>query len=222
MNNPMSLEGKRLLIVSDGSVLNMEIGRTLQALGAKVVTAYVTADTAQVVACGDGMVFDGLFWGGVHSDFRPLKMVTHDNMAQIMDDNFFKFVDLLRNLIKHKRIGKNASIVAMSSISSIRAMKAKMVFSAAKAALDASVRSLALELSPKGIRINTIQKGAVDVDFEKGHIQAVSVINDEMASRQVLGLTTAEEVANLVAFLLSDATKTLTGTSIVIDGGYSL
>ena len=216
MTNPMSLTGKKILAVGGGSSLDKAIINTLQELGAELC---VVEDTAAVM--GD-LVFDGLFWGCVHSDFRPLKMVSHDNMAQIMNDNYFAFIDLLRDLLKRKAIAKNASIVAMSSISSIRAMKAKMVFSAAKAALDASVRSLALELAPKGIRINTIQKGAVDVDFEKDHIQAVSAINEEMASRQVLGLTSAAEVANLVAFLLSDATRTMTGTSIVIDGGYTL
>lgn len=216
MTNPMTLSGKKILAVGNGSSLDKSIVKTLQELGAEVSVV----EGASAVEGGEA--YDGLFWGGVHSDFRPLKMVSHDNMAQIMEDNFFAFIDLLRDLMKCKAIAKNASIVAMSSISSIRAMKAKMVFSAAKAALDASVRSLALELAPKGIRINTIQKGAVNVDFEKDHIQAVSAINDEMASRQVLGLTSAGEVANLVAFLLSDATRTMTGTSIVIDGGYTL
>ncbi len=218
----MSLCGKRLLLGSDGSALNHEICRTLQALGAEVLVIDAKAELNDILAGIDNVEYDGFFWGCVHSDFRPLKMVSRDNMMQIMDENYFRFIDLLRDLMKHKRIGKNASIVAMSSISSIRAMKAKMVFSAAKAALDASMRSLALELAPKGIRINTIQKGAVDVDFEKEHIQTVSAINDGMASRQVLGVTAAVEVANLVAFLLSDATKSLTGTSIVIDGGYTL
>ena len=216
MTNPMSLEGKTILAVVGGSSLDEAIVNTLQELGAEV---FVVNEVLEGMADD---VFDGLFWGGVHSDFRPLKMVSHDNMEQLMNENYFSFIDLLRDLIKQKRIAKNASIVAMSSISSIRAMKAKMVFSAAKAALDASVRSLAVELAPKGIRINTIQKGAVDVDFEKGHIQAVSSLNDDMAGRQVLGLTRAVEVANLVAFLLSDATRTITGTSIVIDGGYTL
>lgn len=216
MSNPMSLAGKKILAVGGGSSLDKAIVNTLQELDAEV---FVVEDAS---AISIDVAFDGLFWGGVHSDFRPLKMVSHDNMAQIMNDNYFAFIDLLRDIIKQKRIAKNASIVAMSSISSIRAMKAKMVFSAAKAALDASVRSLALELAPKGIRINTIQKGAVDVDFEKGHIQVVNSLNEDMSGRQVLGLTAASEVANLVAFLLSDATQTMTGTSIVIDGGYTL
>lgn len=216
MTNPMALSGKSILVVSSNSSLDNTIVRVLQELGAK---AFVVDNVSSIN--GDA-VFDGFFWGCVHSDFRPLKMVSHENMEQIMNDNYFAFIDVLRDLIKRKAIAMNASIVAMSSISSIRAMKAKMAFSAAKAALDASVRSLALELAPKGIRINTIQKGAVDVDFEKGHIQAVNSLNEDMTGRQVLGLTTASEVANLVAFLLSDATKTMTGASIVIDGGYTL
>ena len=216
MTNPMTLNGKSILVVSSNSSLDNTIVRVLQELGAKT---FVVDNVSNIN--GDA-VFDGFFWGCVHSDFRPLKMVSHENMEQIMNDNYFAFIDVMRDLIKRKAIAKNASIVAMSSISSVRAMKAKMVFSAAKAALDASVRSLALELAPKGIRINTIQKGAVDVDFEKGHIQAVNSLNEDMTGRQVLGLTTASEVANLVAFLLSDATKTMTGTSIVIDGGYTL
>lgn len=216
MTNPMTLKGKSILVVCSNSSLDNTIVRVLQELGAKT---FVVDNVSNIN--GDA-VFDGFFWGCVHSDFRPLKMVSHENMEQIMNDNYFAFIDVLRDLIKRKAIAKNASIVAMSSISSVRAMKAKMVFSAAKAALDASVRSLALELAPKGIRINTIQKGAVDVDFEKGHIQAVNSLNEDMTGRQVLGLTTASEVANLVAFLLSDATKTMTGTSIVIDGGYTL
>ena len=60
-----------------------------------------------------------------------------------------------------------ASIVAMSSISSIKAMKAKMAFCSSKAALDAAVRCLAVEFANDGIRVNSVKKGGVDVDFEK-------------------------------------------------------
>lgn len=216
----MSLSGKKIIAACNGSSLDNAIIQRIRDLGAEVTVLNAVAVTDTANLCD--AAFDGLFWGGVHSDFRPLRMVTHDNMEQLMNENYFSFIDLLRELVKTKRLNKGSSIVAMSSISSIRAMKAKMVFSAAKAALDASVRSLAVELAPKGIRINTVQKGAVDVDFEKGHIQAVNAINDDMTSKQLLGLTSATEVANVVAFLLSDATKTITGTSIVIDGGYTL
>ena len=62
-----------------------------------------------------------------------------------------------------------------------------------------------------------------DTDFEKDQIQAVDAIRSEnLQSAQPLGLCKSEEVANLVVFLLSDAVKTMTGTAIVLDGGYTL
>ena len=126
-------------------------------------------------------------------------------------------------LNKTRGLNTGASVVVMSSISSIRAMKAKMAFSASKAALDAVVRELALELADKGIRVNSIQKGAVDTDFEKDQIQTIDAIRGEnIQSMQPLGLCKSIEVANLVAFLLSDEVKTMTGAAIVLDGGYTL
>ncbi len=167
--------------------------------------------------------FDGFVFSKTVSDFRPLGMTKHATLEKLMNDNYFLFIDILRTLVKTRALKQGASIVAMSSISSIRSMKAKTAFASAKAALDASVRCLATELADRGIRINTIQKGFVDADLEKGHILSITAINGgaEMA-RQPLGMTKAEEVGNTVTFLLSDASHTITGTSIVIDGGYTL
>ena len=145
-----------------------------------------------------------------------------NNVCSIMNDNFGVFVEIIRSLKKNRGLKDNASIVALSSISSIRAMKAKMAFCASKAALDASIRCLAVELLEKGIRVNSVQKGFVDEDFEKGHIQDINAINDGSINKSILRITKASEIANLIAFLLSDATQTITGTSIVIDGGYTL
>ena len=101
-------------------------------------------------------------------------------------------------------------------------MKAKMAFCSSKAALDAAVKCLAVEFSNKKIRINSIQKGEVDVDFEKTNIQDVVSIRAENSTKSFLGISSANEISNIVMFLLSDATQTLTGQSIVIDGGYTL
>ena len=168
--------------------------------------------------------FDGVVYNIVHSDFRPLQFNKPDIVNQIMNENYGVFIEILRLLKKNKGLNNGASIVAMSSISSIRAMKAKMSFCASKAALDAAVRCLAVELAPLGIRVNSIHKGVVDTDMEKQHIKdALVVRSDETAKdNQVpLGIVKADEIAQAVAFLLSDAVKTMTGTSVVIDGGQS-
>ena len=168
--------------------------------------------------------FDAVVFTIVHSDFRPLQYAKPDLVSEIMNDNYGIFVEVVRALKKHRGLNERASIVAMSSISSIRAMKAKMAFCASKAALDAAVRCLSIELAPKGIRVNSIQKGAVDTDFEKPHIQNIQAIRSDettIDNQAPLGLVKADEVAELVAFLLSDATRSLTGQSIAIDGGFT-
>lgn len=226
MVNPFSIQGKRILVVGEESALNSVLVGHLSNLGADVVVsrtntvAQVESDIAQLSA---GISFDGFVFATMHSDFRPIKFLKPEIVAESINDNFALFVESVRSLLKGRLLKDGASIVAMSSISSFRAQKTKTAFCAAKAALDSAVRCLALELGDKGIRVNSVQKGATDADFSKEHIQTVTVLNDNATEKkQVLRTAKAEEVVNAVAFLLCDATPTMTGTSIVVDGGYTL
>lgn len=227
MINPMELTGKKILVIKDSSSLNNAIIDKISSLGGQVCelktdrTNNLESDIADLVK--NIGPFDGYVFGVVHSDFRPLQFITSDIVEKLMYENFTLFIEIMRILKKYKGLNNGASVIAMSSISSIRAMKTKTIFCSAKAALDAAVRCLALELGRNRIRINSIQKGGVDADFDKSHIQTINEINNKATEhKQILGLTKATEVANLVAFLLSDAAPTITGTSIIIDGGYTL
>lgn len=227
MINPMDLTGKKILFIGDSSGLDNSIINQIRLLGGTVITCddihINNADAVIKNISGNKGPFNGLVYGIVHSDFRPLQFVNPALVDSLMHDNFGVFIEVMRVLKKVRGLDDGASVVAMSSISSIRAMKAKMAFCSAKAALDAAIRCLAVELGDKGIRLNSVQKGGVDADMDKGHIQDIVSINDNATEKkQILGLTKAEEVANVVAFLLSDAATTITGTSIIIDGGYTL
>lgn len=222
------LAGKRVLLVSDGSGIDEAVLNHLVKCGAEVIQYRpsgidsIEGDMKWLAA--EYGKLDGMVYGIVHSDFRPLQFVKPDLVNEITTDNYGLFVELMRCLKKCKILNNSASIVALSSISSIRAMKAKMAFCASKAALDAAVRCLAVELAPQGIRVNTIQKGAVDADIAKAHIQDVMAVRDEdtnNSNQAPLGMTSADEIAHAVAFMLSDSVKTMTGTTIVIDGGYT-
>ncbi len=227
MMNQFGLSNKKILLFGGARVLDQAIIKGINEHGASLVEFEeheITLIEQQVkeIVKNHG-VFDGVMFSIVHSDFRPLQFVKPDNVNEIMNDNYALFVELMRALKKHKGLAKGASVVAMSSISSVRAMKAKMAFCASKAALDAAVRCLAVELADQGIRVNSILKGGTEADLTKANVQDMLAVRGESAeesNRQPLGLCTAEEVANLVVFLLSDAVRTITGTSIVIDGGY--
>lgn len=225
--NPMQLSDKRILVIGCESGIDDAIITKLNDLEAYYVfykfttEATIEKDISDIVKKNGP--FDGLVFTVVHSDFRPLKYVKQTLVNEIMYDNYGGFIEVIRCLKKAKGIKDGGSIVAMSSISSIRAMKAKLAFCSAKAALDAAIRCLAVELGEKGIRINSIQKGYVDADFEKSHIKDITSIKSGVQDgRFMIGITQSEEIANVVSFLLSDATKTITGSSIVIDGGLSI
>lgn len=223
----LDLSGKTILLYGSGTGIDQAIAERLKECQAEIVflnqedITLVESEIRTVIASSGP--FDGFVFSIVHSDFRPLQYVKPEVVSGILKDNYGLFIESMRILRKAKGLKDGSSVVTMSSISSIRAMKAKMAFCSAKAALDAAVRCLAVELAEKRIRVNTIQKGVVDVDFEKGHIQDIATINDHSAEKSSpLGITKATEIANMVAFLLSDAVPTMTGSSIVIDGGYSL
>ena len=226
MYNPMTLCGKKILLIVDGSALAEKINTSLSALGGSIFVCTKTRIEELESALGSslqGLELDGFVFCVVHSDFRPLRFTKPNKVSEIMDENFGLFIEALRVLQKNKQLKDGASVVAISSISSIRGMKTKTSFCAAKAALDSAVRCLALELGERGIRVNTIQKGEVDVDLSKENIQTVAAVRSEGdARRRVLGVTRAEEIANCAAFLLSDAAPTITGTSFVVDGGYTI
>lgn len=155
------------------------------------------------------------------SSRKPLNVLKHEGFSKLMDINFYAFVELVKSLTRKGRFADGGSIVVMSSISSIRGYKAKTEYCVSKAAVDAFVRCMALELAPKKIRINSIMPGEVLTPMGAKSREMAKLAGTAIEEAP-LGPTHPREVANLIAFLLSDATKTITGTSIRIDGGITV
>lgn len=165
---------------------------------------------------------DGLIDGLVHcagiSSRKPLTVLSKDGFSRVMDVNFYSFVELVRQACKKKNFSEGGSVVVMSSISSIRGYKAKTEYCVSKAAVDAFVRCMALELADRKIRVNSVMAAAVNTPMAQRAREA----NDAVGASSFeapLGITEPYEVANTILFLLSDATRTITGTSVLIDGG---
>lgn len=177
--------------------------------------------------CISGVIKDvvdsnGLIDGLVHcagiSSRKPLAVLTKDGFSKVMDVNFYSFVELMRQACKKKNFSEGGSVVVMSSISSVRGYKAKTEYCVSKAAVDAFVRCMALELADRRIRVNSVMAAAVNTPMA----QRAKESNDAVGASSFeapLGITEPYEVANTILFLLSDATKTITGTSVLIDGG---
>lgn len=167
-------------------------------------------------------VLDGLVFSVGVSSSRPLKKISVAHMQEIMNINFFSFLELVRSCTTKNVYNKERfSIVAVSSISSLLGNMSKTAYAASKAAIDASVRCIAKELHTKNIRINSVNPGWVRTNLYDQQIAAVGDFSgfQDVFQRQYQGIIETVDVAKTVAFLLSDDSHFITGLSIPIDGG---
>ena len=152
------------------------------------------------------------------SSRKPLNMLTKDGFSKVMDINFYSFVELVREATKKRYFQDGGSVVVMSSISSIKGYKAKTEYCVSKASVDAFVRCMAAELAPRKIRINSVMAAEVLTPLALKARETSDAVGASGFSTP-LGPSDPYEIANTICFLLSDATKTITGTSLLIDGG---
>lgn len=242
----INLKDKNIIITGAASGIGKETAITASRLGANVImldlsvdglkdttylldgnnhSYYITdlTDTERISTIIKEIIEkNGIINGLVHcagiSSRKPLNVLTKDGFSKVMDVNFYSFVELVRQVCKKKHFAEGGSVVVMSSISSIRGYKAKSEYCVSKAAVDSFVRCMALELAERRIRVNSVMAAEVLTPLAlkaREMNQAVSASD----FKAPLGPSEPYEVANTILFLLSDATRTITGTSILIDGG---
>jgi enoyl-[acyl-carrier-protein] reductase (NADH) len=170
----------------------------------------------------DIATFDGVIFGLSLGSLRPLGFNKPTITSKLMEVNCLTFVELIRLLDKLKLIKGGSSIVAYSSISSLMGLKTKLAYGISKSALNSAVLNLAAELSSKKIRVNAILKGALTSDLNHEHVRNMFNVGNDDSGNQDLGMSSPAELAQLTLFLLSDHVKTMTGSLIKLDGGYSL
>lgn len=178
----------------------------------------------------DFSALDGSFpiSGFIHSAgverTNPLKGIDADGYADMLKVNLIAGVMIAQRLSRPKILDRNgSSFVFISSISGTNGEKGKIEYSSSKSALYGMAKSMARELAGKGIRVNCVSPAMVNTPmlhrtFSELPEESVQAIKN----RHLLGLIEPEEVANLCAYLISDLAKSITGTNIIIDGGYSL
>lgn len=164
---------------------------------------------------------DGVVFCAGINDFVPLKFVKQDKLQRIFQTNYFSQVILTQMLVKKKLIKKQASLVYISSLSSILGVSGTLLYASSKAALNSAVRVIAAELAPQGIRANAICPGIVRTEM-LGNTNIDEDTFTKQAADYPLGLGSPEDVGNAVLYHLSDGSRWLTGNCMVIDGGYSL
>jgi enoyl-[acyl-carrier protein] reductase III len=169
--------------------------------------------------CGGLDIFINNAASGV---LRPLLELEENHWDWTMNINSKAYLFCAQQAAQLMRKRGGGKIVALSSLGSTRVIDNYTTVGVSKAALEAITRYLAVELSPYGIVVNTVSGGAVDTDALK-HFPNREELLEDAAKRTPAGRrVTPEDIANVVAFLCTDAADMIRGQTIVVDGGISL
>jgi NAD(P)-dependent dehydrogenase (short-subunit alcohol dehydrogenase family) len=153
----------------------------------------------------------------------PLRNMKPEYYDALMKVNVVSALEFARIISKKKYINPGgASFVFISSIMGRVGKEGKVGYCASKAALTSSIKAMALELSNKKIRCNTILPGMVQTEMLKKMFESLPESSvAEIIRQHPMGIGSPEDIAHLAIFLLSDQAGWITGSEIVIDGGYS-
>lgn len=240
--NPFSLTGKRILVTGASSGIGAQVAISASKMGAtliitgrdkiklsstfinlegqghQMVVADLKTQLEDIIALCDSL--DGVVNSAGITKHVPIKFLDDKNFDEIFNLNYTLPVYLVNKLLKLKKINSRGSIVFISSLASMYPFKGGSFYAGAKAAIDVFSKTIAIEFAHQKIRANTLNPGMVKTPLLEGAVATITqdAMNEHEKSYP-LGFGESVDVANTVIFLLSDASKWITGTNIILDGG---
>ncbi len=240
------LAGKKCLVTAAGQGIGRASALAMQAEGGEVIATDINAE-ALVELAGAGIttrlldVCDPQAITTARDEIGPVNVlfncagfVGHDTVLDCDDDAWAFSVDLnvtamfrmMRAFLPGMIDGGGGSIINMSSaVSSIIAAPNRFSYGATKAAVIGMTKSVAADFISQGIRCNAICPGTVQSPSLEGRMRAMGdydTARTAFIARQPMGrLATAEEISELVVYLASDGSGFTTGTTHLIDGGWT-
>jgi 3-oxoacyl-[acyl-carrier protein] reductase len=151
---------------------------------------------------------------GIHDD-GPLGDMSEQQWRAVIEVSLHGFYAVTRPLLLPMMATRWGRIVAISSVSAIMGNRGQVNYAAAKAGLIGAVRALSLEVASRGITVNAVAPGIIDSP-------SVAAVLDARRIAEIVPMKRAgrpEEVADLVAFIVSERAAYITGQTISINGG---
>ena len=244
--NPFSLEGKTILVTGASSGIGRGISIDCAKMGAKVhlmarneerlketlsqmegegheIHIADLCSTEDINALVDTLpVLDGVVLCAGIIKTMPVKNINEDAMTEIFNANIMGDIKICSRLLKKKKLSHGASVVFISSVSTFNVKVGNSLYSATKGAVNSFAKAMALEVSKQEMRVNCIQPGFVPSSILSGGAIEEDEFLKFYAERHPLGFGTPTDIANGCIYLLSDASRWVTGSLFTIDGGYTL
>ena len=167
-----------------------------------------------------GKINGGVYAAGIAVP-SPIKGFDEKMANAVVDTSFWGMINFLHVATKTRYTAKGSAYVVFSSVSGHNGVKGMFAYSAAKSAVKTAVQSIAEEIGKKGKRINSVSPGWIQTPMTDVSVQVdTGNVPPHVLRRQYLGMGVPEDVSGVVLFLLSDAARMITGTDILVDGGY--
>lgn len=247
--NPFSLSGKRILVTGASSGLGLAIAQSCARMGAELIISgrdrerlaltldslRSISDMAHLAIPADltiaeqrtGLVtaldkdINGLVHSAGISRLCPVRMMSEAHLREVQTINVEAPMLLTQALLKRNLIGAGGSILFIASIAAHIGVAGVGAYSGTKAALVAISRCLAMEVVKRRIRVNCLSPALVETPLLEATAEIVGSMEAER-NNYPLGFGKPEDIANAAIFMLSDASRWVTGTTLIMDGGLTI
>ncbi len=243
-------QGRRIVLTGATSVIGREIAMTVARHNAKLVLlgrndvslrnmlASLPPNDHQIVVTdlnNTGLIKDVLkplllelkpIYGFCHCagvvHTRSLSMSKPEMIQKQLDVNVLAGIEIAR-LVTSREMAADSegSVVFISSIYAHIGAAGQLGYCLSKGAINAAVRAMAVELAPRRIKANTVSPGFVRTDMTESQSKLSQEQMQNIIDKHPLGEGSASDIARAVLFLLSPDNKWITGTDVIVDGGYT-
>lgn len=252
MFNPFSLDGKTILVTGASSGIGRQCAIDCSKMGAKVVLVArneerLAETLSQMEGEGhlcvaynltdfDGMAtmvkdvvahvgpIDGVLHCAGISTTEPLKLTSPERLDEFFKANVYSAILLSKEICKLRNYNKEgATIVFFSSVMGVVGESLKSSYSLTKGALISGMRSLACEYAKKNIRLNCVSPGVIEtpINADQPYMKDPE-LRAQFEAKHLLGIGKTTDISNACIYLLSDASRWVTGQNLVVDGGFTV
>lgn len=247
MDNPFSLVGKTILVTGASSGIGRSIAVECSKMGATLIITGRNStrlnETYELLIGYNHQQYpvdltnnedlqslvrflpklDGFVSNAGIAIPQVLQMSKVEDINNVFEINTLVPVYLTRSLIQGKKLNRLASLVFISSINGNNCSSyGSSIYAASKSALTGFIKGVALELAPRNIRVNSVNPGMIETGLFKDSNIGSEELEKDRLKYPLNRYGRPEEVAYASIYLLSDATSWMTGSNLLIDGGFTL
>lgn len=223
--------GASIVAVGRKEAALAKLAAQIEAQGGTALTVQADLSTDEAPAAIVKQSIDKL--GGIDILVNAAGHISSGSIENTALEAWDKMIDInLRSVFRLMQaslpslIERRGNIVNVSSVTGLRSFPGVLAYCVSKAALDQLTRCSALELAAKGVRVNAVNPGVVVTDIHKrggmDEVQYAAFLEHSKTTHPLGRVGSAEEIAELIAFLASDRASWITGATYSIDGGRAL